>query len=141
MRFSCGPPSVDGCTPSTKFDMTITKTVRKFKKRNEAEKWGLVMDSLSLQDRIATGLCYCKDGDNCVDVHTDPETLERRAREEPGNYVVPLASPWMALWAKVAVRGGHSVQQSLAEHMNIPIPASSHPKQVFVVPLQGVDNR
>ena len=46
--------------------MPITKVVRKkFKKRNEAEKWGLVIDNLSLQDRIATGLCICEDGDNC----------------------------------------------------------------------------
>ena len=46
--------------------MPLTKVVRKRgKKRNEDEKWGLVIDNLSLQDRIATGLCVCEDGDNC----------------------------------------------------------------------------
>ena len=51
--------------PVRKFEMPLTKVVRKFKKRNEAEKWGLVMDNLSLQDRIATGFCVCEDGDSC----------------------------------------------------------------------------
>ena len=32
---------------------------------NEDEKWGLVIDNLSLQDRIATGFCICEDGDSC----------------------------------------------------------------------------
>ena len=110
MRFSCGSPAVDGCTPSTKFDMTITKIVRKFNKHNEAEKWGLVMDNLSLQDRIATGLCHCKDGDNCDTCGLHLTILPRNEYEDRKYQYYISEPPDVPSWKKGAPYRGYAGQ-------------------------------
>ena len=117
MRFSCGSPAVDGCTPSTKFDMTITKIVRKFNKFNEAEKWGLVMDNLSLQDRIATGLCYCKDGDNCDACGLHLTILPRNEYEDREYQYYISEPPDVPSWKKGAPYRGYAGQHPETKEM------------------------